>query len=103
MKLFKQKYSFSKMKKALRIYLTGSVQSLFFKQFIKEHADAKNVRGFLRQKEDGRIEIFIEGDGENVDSVAAICKRGPKYAQIRSVEEKEELFQGLKEFKILKF
>lgn len=91
------------MKKAMRLYLTGNMQSLFFKQFIKEAADAHTVRGFLRLRSDGRVEIFLEGDKESVDAVAAIAKRGPKYTQIRNIEEKEERLQDFKEFKILGF
>ena len=79
------------------------MQSLFFKQFIKQHADANNVGGFLRVKENSKVEVFLEGNSEDVDAVIAICKRGPKYAQIRNIEEKEEKFQDFKEFKILNF
>ncbi len=91
------------MKKAIRLYITGNMQSLFFKQFIKEAADAHTVRGFLRVRSDGRAEVFLEGDKESVDAVAAIAKRGPKYTQIRNIEEKEERLQDFKEFKILGF
>ncbi|MBS3089865.1 acylphosphatase [Candidatus Pacearchaeota archaeon] len=91
------------MKKALRIYITGSLQSLFFRTFVKSSADASNVRGFIRVLEDGRVEIFLEGNKEDVDSVAEVCRKGPKYAQIRGIEEKEERFQDFKEFKILNF
>jgi len=92
------------MKKAIRLYLTGNMQSLFFKQFIKEAADVHTVYGFLRvRNDDGRVEIFLEGDKESVDAVAAIAKRGPKYTQIRNIEEKEERLQDFKEFKILGF
>jgi len=90
------------MKKSLRLYITGSIHSMFFTQFIKQHADNHNVKGFLRKLEDGRIEIFLEGDNDPVDSLIEICKRGPQYAKIRHVEEKPESFQGFKEFKILK-
>jgi len=91
------------MKKAMRLYITGNIQSLFFKQFIKEAADAHTVKGFLRVRSDGRVEVFLEGDKESVDAVAAIAKRGPKYTQIRNVEEQEERLQDFKEFKILGF
>ena len=91
------------MKKALRLYITGNLQSLFFKQFIKENAEAYGVKGFLRMREDGRVEIFLEGESRAVDSMATLCKRGPKYATIRKVEEKEEKLQDFKEFKILNF
>ena len=91
------------MKKALRIYITGSLQSMFFKNFIKENADANDVKGFLRNLEDGRVEIFLEGQNDNVEAMAKICKQGPKYAQIRGIEEKPERLQDFKEFKIFKF
>ncbi|HLC32126.1 MAG TPA: acylphosphatase [Candidatus Nanoarchaeia archaeon] len=91
------------MKKTLRIYLTGSVQGMFFRQFVKDAADKHNVRGFVRKLEDLRMEIFLEGDSQNVEVVAAIVKAGPKHAVIRSVEEKEERYQEFKDFKILNF
>ena len=90
------------MKKSLRLTITGSLQSLFFKQFIKENADANEVKGFLRNLDNGKVEIFLEGNGEDVEEMIDICSKGPKYAQIRSVEQKEERFQDFREFKILR-
>ena len=49
------------------------------------------------------MEIFLEGNTEDVETVSAICKRGPQYATIRKIEEKEEKLQDFKEFKILRF
>ncbi len=89
------------MKKAVRLYITGSVQGIFFRQFVKENAEKNDIKGFVRNLEDGRVEVFIEGDLENVDKMIELCKKGPKHSQIRNVEVKEEKFQGLKEFKIL--
>jgi len=91
------------MKKATRLFITGSVQDIFFKQFIKDNADKQNVKGFLRKLEDGRIEIFLEGDTENVDTLVSLCKRGHQYSNIRNVEEKEEKLQDFKDFKIFNF
>ena len=91
------------MKKSIRIFLTGSIQGIFFRQFIKDNADKSNVRGYIRSLEDGRVEIFFEGDKEKVNSMVEICRTGHKHANIRSVEEKEEPFQDFKEFRILKF
>ena len=91
------------MKKAIRLYITGSLQSLFFRQFIKQHAEKYKIKGFMRNREDGRTEIFIDGTAEDVNAMVAICKKGPKHATIRSVEEKEERLQDFKEFKLLNF
>ena len=91
------------MKKATRIYLTGNMQSLFYKQFIKDIADGYNVKGFLRIRPDAKVEIFLEGEAGNVDTVVEMCKKGPKYATVRTFEQKEEKLQDFKEFKIINF
>lgn len=91
------------MKKAIRLYITGNLQSLFFRQFIKENAEKHGVKGFFRNREDGRVEIFLEGESSKVDAMKEVCKTGPKYSNIKGVEEKEERLQDFKEFKILRF
>lgn len=89
------------MKKSVRLYITGTVQKLFFRNFIKQNAEELGVKGFMRYLEDARVEIFIEGDGEQVDKMRELCKKGPRHAKIRKVEEKRERFQDFREFKIL--
>ncbi|MEK6875671.1 MAG: acylphosphatase [Nanoarchaeota archaeon] len=89
------------MKKSVRLYITGIVQGVFFREFVKSNAEKLNVRGFVRNLEDGRIEVFVEGSSPDVNKMIEICKQGPKHSQIKNVEEKEEKFQGFKEFKVL--
>ena len=89
------------MKKSVRLYISGTVQGIFFRRFIKDNADKLGVYGYVRNLEDGRIEIFIEGNQENVDNMIAISKRGPAHSNLRKIEEKEEKFQDFKDFKIL--
>lgn len=89
------------MKKSVRLYIKGVVQGIFFRIFIKENAEKNNVKGFVRNLDDGRIEIFLEGVINDVNNMIEICKKGPKHSQIKNVEIKPENFQSLKEFKIL--
>jgi acylphosphatase len=89
------------MKKSIRLYIEGTVQDVFFRGFIKDNADKNNVRGFTRNLEDGRIEIFLEGDSDSVNKMVEIAKKGPKHSQIKNVKLKQETFQDFKEFKIL--
>ena len=89
------------MKKSVRLYIDGAVQGVFFRNFVKENAEKNNVNGFVRNLENGRVEVFLEGDNVNVDNMIEICKKGPKHAQIKSVTMKDEKFQGLKNFKAL--
>ncbi len=89
------------MKKSVRLYIDGIVQGVFFRLFIKENAEKQNVKGFVRNLEDGKIEVFLEGDSDNVNKMVEICKEGPKHSQIKNVEVKPEKFQGFRTFKIL--
>lgn len=89
------------MKKTVRLYIDGSVQGVFFRSFIKENAERYNVKGFVRNLEDGKVEVVLEGNMEDVDKMIEICKTGPKHSQIRNVEIKDEKFQDFKTFKIL--
>ncbi len=89
------------MKKSVRLYINGTVQGVFFRAFVKENAERYNVKGFVRNLEDGKIEVFLEGDATNVNIIIELCKKGPKHAQIRNVEIKPERFQDFKVFKVL--
>jgi len=89
------------MKKSVRLYITGSVQGIFYRNFVKQNAEKLETRGFVRSLDDGRVEIFLEGSIENVDKMIELCKVGPKHSQIRSVEQREEKFQDFKTFKVL--
>lgn len=89
------------MKKSIRLYVTGTVQGVFFRAFVKENAERQNVKGFVRNLEDGRIEIFLEGDANGVNKMIELCKKGPRHSQIRNVEVKLERFQDFKVFKVL--
>ena len=89
------------MKKSIRVYVTGTVQGVTFRNFVKNNADELGLFGFTRNLEDGRVEVFLEGNVEEVNKMVELCKQGPKHSQIRNVEVKEEKFQGFKTFKVL--
>jgi acylphosphatase len=89
------------MKKAVKIIVKGTVQGVFFRNYIKEQADKLKIRGFVRNKSDSNVEIYAEGDIDNVDKFYELCKQGPKYAKIKEAVMSEVPFQDFTEFKIL--
>jgi len=91
------------MKKSVRLYIKGVVQGVFFRAFVKENAEKLDVRGFIRNLDDGRVEVFLEGDPDKVNKMIELCKTGPKYSQIYNMEIIPEKFQDLKGFKVLHF
>ena len=91
------------MKKAVRVYIFGTVQGIFFRNFIKESADKLDVRGYVRNKEDGSVEAWFEGNSGDVDKIVELCKAGPDHAVIKRLDIVDETFQDMKDFKIIKF
>jgi len=89
--------------KTLRIYITGTVQGVFFRKYIKEKADELNIRGFVRNLEDGRVEVIAEGRDENVNKMIELCKQGSPHSDVKNIETQELKHQGFKEFKISLF
>ena len=89
------------MKKSIRLYIDGIVQGIMFRAFLKENAERFNVKGFVRNLNDGKIEVFLEGNVDEVNKMIELCKKGPKHAIIKKVEIKPERFQDLKTFKVL--
>lgn len=91
------------MKKSVRLYIKGTVQGVFYRAFVKENAEKHNIKGFVRNLEDGRVEIFLEGNLEEVNKMIEICKEGPKHSKVRDAEIKPERHQDFKTFKVLHF
>ncbi len=92
------------MKKAGRFVVQGTVQGIFFRQFVKENACSLKLRGFVRNLEDGTVEVVAEGEGESLDRLLGFLKKGPEHAQIRGVKVEERKWSGdFDEFKILRF
>jgi len=91
------------MKKAVRVYIFGTVQGVFFRIFIKEQADKLNVMGYVRNKQDGSVEAWFEGNSSDVNKMIELCKKGPAHAIIKRLDIVDEKFQGRKEFKIIRF
>ena len=89
------------MKKSVRIYIEGTVQGVFFRGFVKDNAERCNVKGFVRNLDDGRVEIFGEGNADEVNKFVDVVRKGPKHSIIKKVEVKPERFQDFKNFKIL--
>ncbi|MDO8623647.1 MAG: acylphosphatase [archaeon] len=88
-------------KKSVRIYISGLVQGVLFREFVKENAERLNIKGFVRNLEDGRIEAFLEGERNDINRMVELCQKGPKSAKIKGVEIKDEKIQEFKVFKIL--
>ena len=49
------------MKKSIRLYITGTVQGVFFRASTRDYATRLNLVGTVRNLRDGTVEIIAEG------------------------------------------
>jgi acylphosphatase len=92
------------MKRAGRFVIQGTVQGVFFRQFVKENADKIGLVGFVRNLTGGDVEILVEGEADKIERFSKIIKNGPEHSQIRHVQIEERKFSDqFKDFKILRF
>lgn len=75
------------MKIARKYLIRGTVQGVGFRFFAQRSAAKHQVRGFVRNLSDGRVEALAEGDEVSVKAFHEDLLTGPKYSRVEEVEE----------------
>ena len=79
----------------------GDVQGVFFRQETKRQAEGHGVNGWVRNRDDGKVEAVFEGEEQDVKALIEFCKHGPPTAIITTVDVKWETYIGeFKDFRI---
>ncbi len=74
---------------AVRILVTGLVQGVFFRAEAKKKADQLGLTGWVRNCEDGSVEVHAEGPMEKLRELEEWCRRGPTAAVVEHVSAKD--------------
>ena len=82
------------------VVVTGRVQGVFFRDSVRERADAHGVTGWACNRSDGALEAVLEGSPEDVERVVRFCQTGPPRADVEDVDVSEEEPEGLDGFSI---
>lgn len=73
----------------IRGFVSGRVQGVGFRYFIRCAAESQQVHGYARNLTDGRVEFLLQGDQSAVQLVLDHIHRGPSYAKVNDVEVEE--------------
>jgi acylphosphatase len=80
--------------KRVHVFIEGRVQGVFFRAETQKTANNYNIKGWVKNLYDGRVEALFEGKEEDVEGVVLWCHQGPEYSSVKRVEVKEEPFTG---------
>lgn len=72
-------------KKALHAVVDGRVQGVGFRNFTKVNAQRAEVAGWVRNLDDGTVEIWAEGSKPDLQRLLKAIKRGPTHSHVSDV------------------
>ena len=70
------------MNKRLHLIVKGRVQGVFYRQFVMSQASELSLKGWVRNLEDGNVEIMAEGERQKLDKMILKCHEGPSGARV---------------------
>lgn len=86
--------------KHLSIHIEGKVQGVFFRASTKEKADELDIKGFVKNENDGSVYIEVEGEGDALKEFMTWCKSGPSRAIVHNINISEGELKNFFDFKI---
>lgn len=84
---------------AKRLSVRGRVQGVGYRDAVVQAAFEKDVAGWVRNRHDGSVEVFVQGVPESVAEFIEWCRRGPPLARVVAVDvAPAEIDAGLTRF-----
>ncbi len=80
--------------------IRGRVQGVGFRYFAQHAASSLGLTGYARNLDDGNVEVYAAGPADRLADFAARLHQGPRWADVRGVEEQEAPVQQYGSFDI---
>lgn len=89
-----------KVNDARRWLIRGRVQGVGYRYFAQRAAVELGLTGYARNLDDGRVEVYAVGPLAKLSELAGMLHRGPRWSDVRGVEEQEAAVQEYGSFRI---
>jgi acylphosphatase len=77
-----------------RVIIEGRVQGVFFRYHTQEMAYQLDLKGWVKNHRDGRVEALFEGEKEKINQIIQWCHQGPPEARVTKVHLHWEDYSG---------
>jgi acylphosphatase len=78
------------MRVGRRYVIVGQVQGVGFRWFAHRAATREGVTGYVRNRADGTVEAYVEGELDSVTRVERALRMGPPGARVEAVDVIDE-------------
>lgn len=69
----------------VRARIEGRVQGVFYRAWTAQEAQARALKGWVRNRSDGSVEAVFCGPATAVEEMVAACRQGPPKARVTRV------------------
>ena len=82
------------MKERVRLLISGRVQGVLYRRHAKLKAKELGLVGWAHNLVDGRVEIVLEGEKEEIQQFILWAKEGSPMAKVETTEVQYEPYKG---------
>jgi DNA ligase D-like protein (predicted 3'-phosphoesterase) len=87
-------------KAAVRAVVRGRVQGVFFRDTTARRAREIGVYGWVRNADDGTVQVHAEGPEATVEALLDFLREGPPAAEVETVEVEDAKVEGHEQFAV---
>lgn len=70
----------------LHAMISGRVQGVYFRAFVVDQAAELDLRGWVRNRWDGSVEVTAEGSRQQLEQLLQALRQGPPSASVEEVD-----------------
>lgn len=76
-----------KIKMTVHLLISGFVQGVGYRQFVKKRAADLGILGWVKNLPDRRVEVLAAGEKKDLEKLIDACKKGPFLAKIDNINK----------------
>lgn len=86
--------------KQAHIIISGYVQGVWYRKFVKTNALKFGLTGWVRNLPENRVEAVLQGRIQDIEQMINLCKNGPPFAEVKDIQVEWEEAEKLTNFEI---
>jgi len=89
------------MKERINAKIFGRVQGVGFRYAVQKTAEELDLKGWVRNLDDGSVEVAVAGDKEDIEKFLEWVRCGTIFAKVEEIKvEKRKLTKNFQSFEI---
>ena len=86
----------------IHLLISGKVQGVFFRESSRKLAEKLNIKGWIKNTPNGKVEALISGEERDLNDFVNWCRKGPERAEVADVKISKELSIHFEEFEVIR-